>query len=331
LGYFCHMPIERTEPAFKPSASTTAFDRSRGFTLIELLVVIAIIAILAALLLPSLSKAKTQSQGIDCMNNGSQLIKAWTMYASDNNDKCVNNFGIAQTDYDVSHGLNNVANTWCVDVMDWNGGLQGEQNTNTALLQRGLLGSYMGNSVAAYKCPADTFLSGAQISSGYQERLRSYSMNDFLGLFSDCPTCGDGGPNSGTDYTYGGKNQFNTSWPQYLKLASIPQPANIYVFLDEHPCSINDGYFDDGGQSAPADPTPWDNPGSDAPASYHNGACGFSFSDGHSEIHKWLNRLTVFRVVPGDDLNYPSLGPSVGSPPNYVDRIWLEGHACIMP
>jgi len=297
---------------------------NRGFTLIELLVVIAIIAILAAMLLPALSKAKTQTEGIKCMNNGNQLVKAWTMYAGDNTDRCVNNYGVAQTDYDVSKGL---YNTWCVDVMDWNGGAQGEQNTNTALLQRGLLGPYMGNSVASYKCPADSFLSGAQIASGYQSRVRSYSMNDFCGFFSDGPTCGgSGAPGSGTDYTYAGKNQFNTDWPQYIKLSRIPQPANIYVFLDEHPNSINDGYFDDGDQEPLSQNTTW--PDSDTPASFHNGAGGFSFSDAHSEIHKWMNPQTVTKVIPGDGSYYGSPPGPTGGSAAFVDRRWLEGHAC---
>jgi type II secretory pathway pseudopilin PulG len=280
--------------------------------LIELLVVIAIIAILAAMLLPALAHAKMQAQGIQCMNNGNQLVKAWTMYASDNVDKCVNNYGVAQTDTDVAKGL---YNTWCVDNMDWT---TDQQNTNVNLLQQGLLGPYMLKSVGSYKCPADVFLSGQQIAAGFSARVRSYSMNDFLGLFSDGPASGDP--------TYAGKNEFNTDWPQYLKIASIPQPANIYVFLDEHPDSINDAYFDDGTQEAPSDYTQMSWGSSDTPASFHNGACGFSFSDAHSEIHKWFNKGTVQRVVP--KAGY-TVNASLGSPANYTDIIWLQGHACI--
>jgi hypothetical protein len=253
-----------------------------------------------------------QAQGVQCLNNGNQLGKAWTMYAGDNHDACVNNYGISQTD--AVEGSSD--STWVADVMDWT---IASQNTNVALLQKGLLGPYMAASVGSYKCPADVYLSSAQINAGFQARVRSYSMNCFLGYFSPCANCEGGTPGSGQDVTYQGKDWANPAWPQYLKLGAIPQPSQIFVFLDEHPNSINDAYFDSG-QGTPSAPTGW----GDAPASYHNGACGFSFCDAHSEIHKWMVRGTDIPVRPGQSLTEPTLG----NPPNYADRIWLWAHSC---
>jgi prepilin-type processing-associated H-X9-DG protein/prepilin-type N-terminal cleavage/methylation domain-containing protein len=222
-----------------------------GFTLVELLVVIGIIALLIALLLPALSRARGLAQSAACLNNLRQLQTCWLMYANDHDGTLPPNLSV----YDLSTGEPipglDLRLTWCAG--------NARTDVNTANIERGYLFAY-NRSTAIYHCPADK----ARVAGANVRHTRSYNMSQSV-----------------TGISFSSVLPY---LPTFQRLTQIrnPEPANLFVFIDVHEDQIADSLF-----GIPVPGSPLDGIWFDLPANRHNDGCNLSFADGHVEHWKW--------------------------------------------
>ena len=249
---------------------------SKSFTFAELLAVLATLVVLAGLIAPALAASKCRSTAAGCLNNLRQLQTGWRMYMGDNNDVMIPAGQLGSPATQAWYG--GEAESWYSTV----------GNTNVASYTSSLIAPYISSNVLVFRCPADV------VPSVNGQRLRSYSMNGQMGACYSAPN-------------------YNPGWLQYTNGSDLvrPSPANAFIFLDEHPGSINDGYFQLSLGSASFQ---------DVPASYVEGGCGFSFADGHAVIHMWQTATLEIPVV--QNLS----ATMINTTPDNSDWQWMTNH-----
>jgi prepilin-type N-terminal cleavage/methylation domain-containing protein/prepilin-type processing-associated H-X9-DG protein len=286
---------------------TSSKAKTGGFTLIELLVVIAIIAILAAMLLPALAKAKQKAMAATCMSNNKQLGLAWVMYAGDNNEQLAMNMDV-RNNTQTPQILYDGAPAWITGVIDWS---TQSYNTNTDEVinsKYSLLGMYLGNSAKVFACPSANFVSPngtpSQRSLGWNNRVRTCAMNAAVG--------------DGPKYPISNFSWAQSTWYVANKSTDFhtPGPSDVWVFTDEHPDSIDDALMYTSNYAVPEL--------IELPGNQHGGSCGMSFADGHAEMHHWNGPVMNAHLT----VSY-QLVQRVACSLNDVDMLYLAAHTPI--
>jgi prepilin-type processing-associated H-X9-DG protein len=272
-----HHPNARTAAIPKAGSAQTRPSQP-AFTLTELLAVIATTALLAAAVLPAWAHhSKTDVQQIACLNNKRQLSLAWLMYASDNSTRLATTF------------------EWVAGNLNFSP--RNTDNTNLTYLAKGQLGPYL-RGLGAYKCPLDQSIAFEGLPTALWPRSRSASMSQALCLPSN-------------------QGWVGLPWNTYYKSTQLinPAPANLWVFIDENPDSINDGAFAvypslSAGSAA----------FQDGPSVLHDGGCCFGFADGHAEAHQWEDPRTIAvgQTHYANDYEFGTLTPG------NLDVAWLQ-------
>jgi prepilin-type processing-associated H-X9-DG protein len=226
------------------------------------------------------------------MSNQKQLVLAWIMYADDNNGNLVPNHDGGDAGYNADGTTTSWVDGWLKFDPNWT------ENTNLLYLTKSKIAPYTAKNTGIYKCPADIY--NCKEGTQMMPRVRSVSMNGLI----------EGGAYAGQHDAY--SSAWYPNWWSYQKTSDIrnPVPSMLWVFVDEQADSINDGWL----ICSVNDLVGFE----DLPASYHGGACGFSFADGHAEIHAWRDAGTKVPVTMNQYNGFP--GPCPHDKPWFIQR-----------